>query len=171
MNNIEIVVPNNIEDMYVIRKLIERLSDESENFPFTSDDMNMSDMALKTFLEFLIASPNSVLALAYADKNIIGIGFLEGGKKSRTYHLSNLGIGVLAEYHNQGVGNALMDAMISYSRESEYIGKIDILVRCDNKVAIELYKKKGFVLEGKNRRSLFIDGIFYDMFYMGLIID
>ena len=60
---------------------------------------------------------------------------------------------------------------MEYAKNGEFIAKIDLQVRTDNRSAIKVYKKCGFLLEGKNARALFIDGEFYDYINMGLIID
>lgn len=171
MADIKIIEPKMIDSILDIRQLLLNLADESDNFPFTSEDMNMSDENIKSFLDFLIKMPNSTLVLAYVDKQLVGLGFLEGGKKARTYHLASLGIGVLQLYKNRGIGSQIIDKLIDFSHEGEYIAKIDVLVRLSNQPAISLYKRKGFLIEGKSKRALFIDGEFHDMLYMGLEID
>lgn len=49
--------------------------------------------------------------------------------------------------------------------------KINLRVRTDNAAGIKLYKKLGFLEEGKLKRDFCIDGEFYDSLLMGLLID
>ncbi len=101
----------------------------------------------------------------------MGFGYLEGGKRERTYHSTNLGLGVLEDFSNQGIGSKILKSMLQYAQESESIAKIDLQVRRDNAAAIKLYKKYGFEAEGVNKRALFIEGRFYDYINMGMLID
>ena len=63
-----------------------------------------------------------------------------------------------------------MQEAIDYAYKSDVIGKINVQVIKENIRAISFYKKNGFEVEGVEKRSLFIDGIFYDAINMGLII-
>ena len=49
--------------------------------------------------------------------------------------------------------------------------KINLRVRTDNKRAILLYERRGFVKEAKIRKEIFIDGQFYDHYWMSLELD
>ncbi|MGL5439644.1 MAG: GNAT family N-acetyltransferase [Filifactoraceae bacterium] len=172
MNNISIVYPQSSELILEdFKNIIIELSDESDNFPFNSKDVDINDKVIKNYINYLISSINSTLCLCYNNNEIIGIGFLEGGKKERTFHLANLSIGVLKKYNDIGIGSKIVASLIEYAYECEYIGKIDIMVRIDNNSAISIYKKNGFTVEGKCRRGLFINNEFFDILYMGLIID
>lgn len=168
-HNVEIRKPVNEYDE--IFKLIKTLSDESDNFPFNSDDFGMTPQNIENFISYLNSRENSVFYIAEIDGEIIGLGYLEGGRRSRTAHCSNLGLGVLAKYNNLGIGSIITNSLVSYASDGEHIAKIDLQVRMDNRGAIKMYKKCGFMLEGKNARALFIEGEFYDYINMGLIVD
>lgn len=171
-NGISMQIKKPCKDEYEsISDLIKLLSDESDNFPFSSEDFNISSDNMGKYIEYLNSRPNSIFYVAEVENKIVGIAYLEGGKRERTFHCTNLGLGVLNKYNNLGIGSMLTSSLIEYAKNGEHIAKIDLQVRSDNKKAIEIYKKSGFVLEGKSRRALFIDGEFYDYINMGLIID
>ena len=77
----------------------------------------------------------------------------------------------MKKYNNIGIGSVLTKSLVEYAHQGEYIAKIDLQVRSDNKSAVLVYKKCGFTVEGKSSRALFIDGEFYDYINMGMIID
>lgn len=170
-NGKEISIRRPVDENEEIFSLIKILSDESDNFPFTSEDFGLDSRNIGAFADYLNSRENSVFYIAEADSRIVGLGYLEGGKRARTAHCVNLGIGVLDEFSNKGIGNAILKELIRFASEGEYIAKIDLQVKSDNTKAIALYKKCGFVPEGKTSRALFIDGEFYDYLNMGLIID
>lgn len=168
-NSVIIRKPN--KEFKEISSLIVCLSDESDNFPFSSEDFNISPENIGKYIEYLNTRPNSIFYLAQIEDEIVGIAYLEGGKRDRTFHCTNLGIGVLKKYNNIGIGSVLTKSLIEYAHQGEYIAKIDLQVRSDNKSAVLVYKKCGFTVEGKSSRALFIDGEFYDYINMGMIID
>lgn len=170
-NGKEISIRRPADEHEEIFSLIKILSDESDNFPFTSEDFGLDSRNIGAFADYLNSRENSVFYIAEADSRIVGLGYLEGGKRARTAHCVNLGIGVLDEFSNKGIGTAILKELIRFASEGEYIAKIDLQVKSDNTKAIALYKKCGFVPEGKTSRALFIDGEFYDYLNMGLIID
>lgn len=169
--NLNISIGKPQSGFYKILKLVEQVADESGELPFTSADIGIGAESLKNYIKALNDSPNSIYLVAYKGENPVGFGYLEGGKRERTYHSTNLGLGVLEDFSNQGIGSKILKSMIQYAQESESIAKIDLQVRRDNAAAIKLYKKYGFEAEGVNKRALFIEGRFYDYINMGMLID
>lgn len=170
-NGNSVIIRKPDKEFKEISSLIACLSDESDNFPFSSDDFNISPEHIGKYIEYLNSRPNSIFYLAQIEDEIVGIAYLEGGKRERTFHCTNLGIGVLQKYNNMGIGSILTESLIDYAYQGEHIAKVDLQVRSDNKSAIAVYKKCGFTFEGKSSRALFIDGEFYDYINMGKIID
>lgn len=60
-----------------------------------------------------------------------------------------LGIAVAESYWGQGLGSMMMSYLISKARDSR-IREIHLAVDNDNRIAISLYTKFGFVLKEKN---------------------
>ncbi len=158
------------KDYFKLTALIEKLSDESNFYPFTSSDYNVSDESQRLFIQRLNNEKNSYICGAYFKDDIVGVVYLYGGNRIRNYHSTTLGIGVLKSHTNLGIGKKLMQEAIDYAYNSDVIGKINVQVIKENIRAISFYKKNGFEVEGVEKRSLFIDGIFYDAINMGLII-
>lgn len=65
-------------------------------------------------------------------------------------HADSLGIGVLAPYRGQGIGVALIRAALNKAKEIG-LTRIELTVRENNKRAIALYEKEGFLIEGLHR--------------------
>ena len=64
-----------------------------------------------------------------------------------------------------------MQNAIKYAYNCDVIGKINAQVVKENTKAINFYKNNGFVLEGVEKRALFIDALFYDCVNMGYIVE
>ena len=168
----DIIEFKNVEekDYSKLTALIEKLADESNFYPFTSDDYKVSDDSQRLFIQRLNNEKNSYISGAYFKDEMVGVVYLYGGNRIRNYHSTTLGIGVLKSYENIGIGKKLMQDAIDYAYKSDVIGKINVQVIKENTRAISFYKKNGFEVEGVEKRSLFIDGLFYDAINMGLII-
>lgn len=170
-NNEILTILEPLEKANEILKLMKVLSIESDNFPFTSEDVALDANQINNFINYLSKMENSIFVVGIIQGKIIALGYLEGGRRSRTFHSCNLGIGVLQNYQELGIGNEIMNYLLKFASEGEYIAKINLQVRVDNKKAIAMYKKHGFILEGKESRAMFIDGNFYDYLNMGYLVN
>ena len=70
---------------------------------------------------------------------------------ARRRHAMMLGISVMPSAQGQGVGTALMAALCDYADNWLGVLRIELDVFADNAIAITLYKKFGFELEGTHR--------------------
>ena len=84
-------------------------------------------------------------------------------------HSGVLGMGVLADYRGQGIGKALIRAVLDRAK-SIGLTRVELTVRAPNKRAFALYEKMGFVVEGVKKNAVRVDGRYEDMICMGLLI-
>ena len=85
-------------------------------------------------------------------------------------HIGSLGMGVLAPYRGKGVGKALISAALQKAR-AKGLTRIELTVRENNKAAIALYKKFGFVAEGIHINGVCIEGQYENHIFMALLFD
>lgn len=85
-------------------------------------------------------------------------------------HVGSLGIGVLADYRGQGVGEALIRAAL-HQAKIRGLTRIELTVFENNKPAIALYEKLGFVVEGVHKNKSRIDGQYENHIFMALLCD
>jgi ribosomal protein S18 acetylase RimI-like enzyme len=76
---------------------------------------------------------------------------------------------VLREYRNTGIGSALTEASIGWAEETG-LHKLCLSVFSSNTSAIALYKKFGFVEEGRRREQICIDGKYVNEILMARFI-
>jgi ribosomal protein S18 acetylase RimI-like enzyme len=81
-----------------------------------------------------------------------------------------LGMGLLPDRRGQGLGERLMRRALEASRAFG-LARVELTVREDNRRAIALYGKLGFQLEGRNRRAILVEGVYYDQLMMALLFD
>ena len=85
-------------------------------------------------------------------------------------HVGVLGMGLLPEFRGKGFGKILMDNTLQHAKNNNKIEKIELNVFESNKAAINLYRKIGFIEEGKRIKSRKIDGIYDNEILMGKFI-
>ena len=106
--------------------------------------------------------------VALVEGGIVGwCDVLPGEAAAGTAHIGRLGMGVLLAYRGQGLGRRLMEATIARVRERG-LEKIELTVYSSNHRAIALYRRQGFVEEGRRIRGRFLDGIYDDVLLMAL---
>ncbi|MFB7285968.1 GNAT family N-acetyltransferase [Actinacidiphila glaucinigra] len=73
------------------------------------------------------------------------------------------------EYWGRGYATDAMRTMCRYGFEKMRLHKISLTVVTENEAAHHVYRKVGFVDEGRLRQVFRRDGRWYDMFTMGLL--
>lgn len=84
----------------------------------------------------------------YDEGRIVGDCELRIFTQAKIKHRSEIGIAILKEYQNIGIGSILFDEMIRLAKETKGIEQIELDVVSTNKRAKHLYIKKGFVKVG-----------------------
>jgi ribosomal protein S18 acetylase RimI-like enzyme len=107
--------------------------------------------------------------VAEADGKLVGWCDIIPAKAHTVHsHSGVLGIGIVPEFRGKGLGRKLMTATIDKAR-ARGLTRIELSARADNKNAIELYKKLGFVIEGTKRNAVIVDGAYGDLILMSLL--
>jgi RimJ/RimL family protein N-acetyltransferase len=104
--------------------------------------------------------------VALADGEIVGLLFVD----ESSFGFGELGMMVAAGRRGRGVGTALVAAAIEWAR-ARGLHKLTLSVFPHNEAAIALYRKFGFVEEGRLSRHLRrANGELWDLVEMGLLL-
>ena len=90
--------------------------------------------------------------------NIVGNAQISSGELPKNLHRVDLGIGILKEYRNKGLGKRLLYTVIQWCRVRPSIHWIDLGVFSGNNNAMALFKKVGFQKVGYKEDCWLIDG-------------
>jgi RimJ/RimL family protein N-acetyltransferase len=120
------------------------------------------------FLEGFRKDPDRIFLIAETeDREIIGNIDFALSKAIRHRHWGEFGMGVLAAYRGEGIGQALLEALIGWAKEHGGVEKICLSVHADNTRAMSLYEKLGFEIEGiRKRETCFGPGQYVDAVLM-----
>jgi RimJ/RimL family protein N-acetyltransferase len=102
--------------------------------------------------------------VAELDGTAVGHALLEPlGTLAATAHVYSLTIVVHPGRLGQGIGSALLRDLLDWATRDDRVAKVELRVRSSNTRAMALYKRFGFVEEGRFRRRLRMeDGTFID---------
>lgn len=113
-------------------------------------------------------SDNSLLIMAEVDGKYVGDASFEGTTLSRQKHRVSLGIFILKDYTNMGIGTHLMETLIEEAKKTS-IEQIELICINDNAIAMHVYEKLGFKIVGTlPRYNKYKDGSYVDASYMVL---
>ena len=140
---------------------------ETDFLSFGSDTFNISAEKEARFLERFKNSKKDLMLVALDGDKIVANASVEGNRTKRYAHRAELSITVLQEYWGKGIGSALMDRLISFSKSTGY-KSLYLDVRGDNGRAISLYKKFGFEKIGVYDDYFNINGKYYPAILMVL---
>lgn len=110
---------------------------------------------------------NKLLLVTEIGGKIISMSDVECGPRKRNQHIGQVGISILEDYRNIGLGTAVMQAMIDWAAAHPGIEKLALGVWAANHPAIRLYDKMGFIEEGRKVREVkYADGSYDDCVLM-----
>lgn len=116
-------------------------------------------------------SNNSTIVVAESESNeLVGYLLAIGGNATRNRHAAYLVVGISERYRGQGIGANLFTELDRWATEIG-IHRLELTVVTENEAGLSLYEKMGFIIEGTKRDSLFIDGVFFNEFYMSKLVN
>ena len=157
-------------DARAVLEYLDLISQETDFLSFGPGEFRLTQKEEFAYLEKCRGVENYLYLLALIEGTVIGTLSFEAGRRPRIQHAGEFGISVLRKYWGIGVASSLIDSLIEWSIDGNIIRKINLRVRADNHRAINLYKQKGFVVEGTLKKEIFINNTFYDNLWMGLEI-
>ncbi|HEY0838568.1 MAG TPA: GNAT family N-acetyltransferase [Vulgatibacter sp.] len=112
------------------------------------------------------ADPNMHMLVACTGVDVVGQLGLQAFARPRRLHVGEIGMGVRDDWQGRGVGTALLQAAIDMADRWLQLRRLELTVYADNAAGIRLYKRHGFVEEGRHRDYAFRDGTYVDALAM-----
>jgi RimJ/RimL family protein N-acetyltransferase len=124
---------------------------------------------LRTFVAKNIED-NMPAFFALDEDRVVGWADIRREERPAHQHRGVLGMGVDRDYRGRGLGRILLEAALANAKEVGLI-RIDLTVYAGNAAAIALYRKCGFVEEGRMVKGRYLDGRFDDVVHMGRVFE
>lgn len=103
--------------------------------------------------------------VALDDEQVVGWCDVSRKEPEALRHSGVLGMGVARSHRGRGIGRDLLAATLESAKDCG-IRRVELVVRVDNAAAIALYRRFGFVEEGRSRRYLCVHGRYDDALHM-----
>jgi RimJ/RimL family protein N-acetyltransferase len=149
------------EDAAEIIIMVKQVIDETGFFPRTAEEFNVT---VEQEIDYIKST--ALFLLVEIDGKIVGSVSLDRSYLIKLNHIVTLGITILKEYCGLGIGSLLMKKVIEWTK-SNGVEKIELEVFENNTSAIMLYKRFGFVEEGRKRKYIKTNEGYQDMILMG----
>ena len=157
------------DDAPAIIEFLNVLYLETDYMLFEADEFTMTAEQQKQQIVTRAKEGTGVILLCVQDAKIVGILFGMRSHLKRINHILYLVLGVLSQWHRQGIGYRLMTEVTDWAR-SNSIGRMELIVDVRNTGAIGLYEKVGFQVEGLRRRARRFGDLFVDEHTMGRLL-
>ncbi|MFD2443849.1 GNAT family N-acetyltransferase [Bacillus sp. CGMCC 1.16607] len=92
---------------------------------------------------------NGLVLVAEVNITIIGFLYFRLSTSKKFSHKGIFGMTIQELYTNKGIGSALIKQMLEWAEKNKRVEKITLEVFSNNERAIHLYKKHGFIEEGR----------------------
>lgn len=131
---------------------------------------SMAPYTLEVIQRWINNIKNLIPLVAEYNNRIVGYASIYKFQHPRRKGIGDLAIYLHQDFHNVGLGTAMMKKLLQLAKEHK-MHKLELYVVEDNKVAVALYKKFGFKIEGISKDSFFgSDGKYHNMIHMGLLL-
>ena len=114
------------------------------------------ELSTENFAAIISGTANGAGCYVVAEEGgkVVGHGVLKPMDLRAVSHVFRLTIAVHPGHGGHGVGTAIMAALADWARRTPGVEKIELLVRASNQAALRLYRKFGFVEEGRFRNRI-----------------
>jgi L-phenylalanine/L-methionine N-acetyltransferase len=115
-------------------------------------------------IEEMPVGPTSAELFVVAERGgeVVGNAGVHPLQHVRRRHAAGIGMAVAKHAQGQGVGTALMAAILDWADNWAQLLRLELTVYPDNDAALALYRKFGFVHEGTHRAYALRAGVYID---------
>ncbi|GAB4574319.1 MAG: GNAT family N-acetyltransferase [Anaerolineae bacterium] len=161
------------EDAAAIIAYLRALTAETDiNVPLTPEEFTFTEQEERDYIQAVLADPRRLMLVAVDEAGtIIGELSLNGSSRKALRHAVELGISVRWDWRGRGVGSALLERAITWAQAGGLIKRIELRVYARNAPAIALYRKFGFVEEGRRRAAVYQYGEYLDDLIMARLLE
>jgi putative acetyltransferase len=111
---------------------------------------------------------NDHVLVAELDGRVVGYAGLHV-REGKRRHSAWLGIAVHDEFAGRGAGQLLMKGLLDLADQWIGLVRVDLEANADNERAIAMYRRYGFVEEGRQKKAYFTDGGYVDALFMARV--
>lgn len=168
-NNSKIIIREaQLTDAEQLLFCIKKYIPQSDYIPKYEQEIKLTIEQERDWIQSFLKNHNSLLLVAEFDNEIIGNIDLTGSRRQMMEHTAVIGMGMLAEWRNIGLGTALLNEIICWSKLNPILEIIWLQVYIQNEIGLNLYRKMGFLESGTIKNFFKKEGTYFDNLTMTL---
>lgn len=131
------------------------------------EEVSLTEEQEKRFLQSKLDAERELMLVAIVDgKHVGNCSLMSVGGFSRYRHRCDVAIALYQEYCGRGIGKVMLETILETAKKLSY-EQAELEVIADNKPAIALYEKLGFVKYGTFPDNMkYKDGNYVDAYWM-----
>ncbi|MEO2007852.1 MAG: GNAT family N-acetyltransferase [Pirellulaceae bacterium] len=126
----------------------------SEFFVTQADEFDLTEKRARKWIRKHRDSSGSLMLLAEVDNTLVGLLNFQCGGRRRVSHQGTFSIAVHAEFQGMGIGSVMLQTLVDWGLSNPTIEKLSLSVFATNCRAIKLYRRFGFVEEGRRIKDV-----------------
>ena len=130
-----------VRDAGALLEMVTNYLDHSPYVPKSTSEFHLTLAQEEAWIQSFLDAPNSMLLVAEFENQLIGNIDLTGNKRQVMQHNALVGMGMLTEWRNQGLGSALMRAAIDWAISNPLLENLQLEVYAENLAGINFYQK------------------------------
>lgn len=146
------------QDAEEILDVLKTIGGETDFLLIDREGLPTSLEAERAVLEANLQRLNNKVFIGLVDGKIVATSGITGSERDRIKHNVSLGLSILKDYWNIGIGTHMVEYIVNYCRMTKQIKNITLEVREGNTWAIKLYEDAGFKKVGTYSGRVLIDG-------------
>jgi len=151
---------NDVNNLFLMFSSMSEKALEWSMAPYTKDRIEgwMNDL------------PNLIPLVSEYQGKIVGHAVIHKFPHERRKGTGELAVYLHDDFQNVGLGTAMTKRLLKLAKK-EKMHRIELSVVAENKIALHLYEKCGFQIEGVSKDDFYgRDGKYHDVINMGLIL-
>lgn len=122
--------------------------------PLTEEEFAPTLLEHENWIRGFLENENNLLLVVEANGLIIGNIDLTSHKRKMLSHTAFVGMGIHPDWQNQGIGAIMIDRIKQWSKTNPNIEVLWLHVFSNNLGGIHLYKKSGFIENGRQKNFI-----------------
>lgn len=111
----------------------------------------------RNWIENILANDNETMLVAETSMGVVGWIVFLSSNRLRLSYTGSFGMMVDKDFRNKGIGKLLIEGLLGWADSNPLIEKVSLGVFSTNDRAIALYKKMGFIQEGRKIKEFKMD--------------
>jgi RimJ/RimL family protein N-acetyltransferase len=141
--------PVRVEDAEAVLSIQREVVGEKDYFIAVSEEFNKTTEEHQEWIQKIIEHERETMFVAEMEGKVVGWIVFKSQERKRMHHTGSFAIMLQKDCRNKGIGKLLIHELLRWAEEHPIIEKVSLGTFSTNSRAIELYKKLGFVEEGR----------------------